>query len=184
MKVILFDFFGVICSPTYFPIIQKYLPPAQQQQWFDKIDLLDRGDLSEDDLLRQLSEHVHIPTQTLFGEANAGSKLNQPLIAAATSLKPTYRIGLFTNIARNMLERLLGAQTSHFDIQIVSSDLGLIKPDPKIFEAAIARCNCPAADILFVDDSPNNIRVAKDLGMNGIVYKDMPALQKEIKKYL
>jgi HAD superfamily hydrolase (TIGR01509 family) len=42
----------------------------------------------------------------------------------------------------------------------------LKKPDPEIFRHVISQTGYPAQDILFLDDTPVNCRIAESLGMN------------------
>ncbi len=57
-----------------------------------------------------------------------------------------------------------------FEPAVISSDVGLAKPDPAMFELALERMRAvvgpdlQAADVLFTDDSPHNIEAARALG--------------------
>lgn len=51
-----------------------------------------------------------------------------------------------------------------------SCDLGLAKPDAAYFEAVLADLDLPAADVLFVDDSPANVDAARDVGLRAEVW--------------
>ena len=50
--------------------------------------------------------------------------------------------------------------------RLVSSQLGVQKPDARIFELAFARYGARAEDIFFVDDSANNLEGASALGIH------------------
>jgi len=41
----------------------------------------------------------------------------------------------------------------HYDAVIDSSEIGAIKPEPHIYEAAQAQADCPPEEILLIDDS-------------------------------
>lgn len=53
-----------------------------------------------------------------------------------------------------------------FDHQFVSHELGMVKPDPNIFQYCIATLDVNPDHILFVDDSFENVAAAKELGIN------------------
>lgn len=58
------------------------------------------------------------------------------------------------------------------DIHVFCSfDLGLLKPDPKIYETVRERLKCRFEEMIFVDDKPQNVVSAANLGIKGIVFK-------------
>jgi epoxide hydrolase-like predicted phosphatase len=56
-----------------------------------------------------------------------------------------------------------------FDVQVISAEVGLRKPDPAIFQLAVERVGLPAAACAFVDDLEENVAVARSVGMHGVV---------------
>ena len=66
---------------------------------------------------------------------------------------------------------------SRFRDIVVSSDEGLIKPDPRIFELACARAGLAPHDLLFIDDSPANVDAARALGFHVHLFADPAALR-------
>lgn len=62
------------------------------------------------------------------------------------------------------------------DNYVVSGDVKLIKPDPRIFELLLDRFGLKAEDCTFVDDNPDNVEAAKKLGMQGVVFKGVESL--------
>jgi putative hydrolase of the HAD superfamily len=63
-----------------------------------------------------------------------------------------------------------------FDVVIDSSQVGMRKPNPAIFELALAQLGGVSPDrAAFLDDFPGNISAANALGMHGILVEDDPA---------
>mgnify|MGYP001807826056 CR=1 FL=1 len=57
-----------------------------------------------------------------------------------------------------------------FDVIVDSSEVGLRKPDPAIYELALERIGGGAPEsALFLDDHPNNVRAAERLGIRGLL---------------
>ncbi len=80
------------------------------------------------------------------------------------------RLGILSN-AWPSLERkyaLLGLR-HFFDAFIISARLGCVKPDERMYRTGLAGLNLPPQDVIFVDDWPEFVRVAVDLGMQGAV---------------
>jgi len=59
-----------------------------------------------------------------------------------------------------------------FDHLIDSSEVGVRKPDPRIFELALARLGIPAARAVFLDDYPGNVEAARRLGLQALLVRD------------
>ena len=53
---------------------------------------------------------------------------------------------------------------------IISGDLGLRKPDRQIYQALIEACGFPVAELLFVDDREQNVRAARELGIESLLH--------------
>ena len=54
-----------------------------------------------------------------------------------------------------------------FTGSITSSDVGLMKPEPEFYALLLKRYGLAAADCLFFDDTPENVRAACALGFDG-----------------
>jgi HAD superfamily hydrolase (TIGR01509 family) len=185
VKAILFDFFGVFYTPIYTPIVKKYIPEEEWPAWFKKFELLDLDELSEEEFAAQLSERAQIPRSQLDREIAASPMPNEPLFAfVGDELRGKYKLGVLTNVQRTIFEKVAAGRLDSFDVVIVSSDIKIIKPDPRIFELAITKLGVPAEEILFVDDKAPNVEAAKQLGMHGLVYTDFESFKAALKTML
>lgn len=88
-----------------------------------------------------------------------------------------YRLGLLTNVSREIYERTQ-RDFAHilyppvdFAVRVASFEEGVAKPDLEIYRRAIARTGLAAEEILFIDDLPENIAAAQEVGMQGIVFE-------------
>lgn len=78
-----------------------------------------------------------------------------------------YGVGLLTNIMPGLLKELMRRNViPHLDYDAVidSSEVGLIKPDPAVFELALAKAGVPSQKVLLVDDTRENVAQAESLG--------------------
>lgn len=67
------------------------------------------------------------------------------------------------------------------DDWIISGDVGLRKPDPRIYSLTINRLGVAPGRILFVDDRPANIYAALAAGMQGVIFlASPPSLQNDV----
>ena len=58
-----------------------------------------------------------------------------------------------------------------FDTWVISGLEGVRKPDPAIYALVLDRIGLPAADCVFVDDLPGNLKPARALGMGTVVHR-------------
>jgi epoxide hydrolase-like predicted phosphatase len=58
-----------------------------------------------------------------------------------------------------------------FDAWVISGVEGVRKPDPAIYALATERIGLPAAECVFVDDLPGNLKPARALGMATVVHR-------------
>ncbi|MFC0214384.1 HAD-IA family hydrolase [Paenibacillus chartarius] len=67
------------------------------------------------------------------------------------------RLGIVSNFAPTLKSILEDKGILHlFDPVIVSTEVGLEKPDPAIFRLALEQCGLPAGDVLYVGDHDRN----------------------------
>jgi epoxide hydrolase-like predicted phosphatase len=59
-----------------------------------------------------------------------------------------------------------------FHVVVDSSEVGLRKPDPRIFELALEQLGVEAARAVFLDDYAGNVAAARRVGMRGLVVGD------------
>ncbi|MDD3481058.1 MAG: HAD family phosphatase, partial [Patescibacteria group bacterium] len=62
----------------------------------------------------------------------------------------------------------------------VASEIGFVKPHKEAFEYVLKRLNVKPIESVFVDDSAINVEGAKKLGINGILFKNIKQLKKEL----
>lgn len=92
------------------------------------------------------------------------------------------RTAMLTNMSREIAERIRADRPldAWFDAVIVSAEVGLVKPDARIYELCLARLDAGAPRALFVDDRPENVAAAAALGMSTVYFAGtdpVPALR-------
>jgi putative hydrolase of the HAD superfamily len=100
-------------------------------------------------------------------------------------LKENYRVILLTNtdvmrygfIKKNFPEMLI------FDAYVLSYEEGYMKPDPRIYKAALEKAEAQADECLFIDDKADNIDAAIALGINTIHFIERAELAAELPKF-
>ncbi|HEY1484768.1 MAG TPA: HAD-IA family hydrolase [Micromonosporaceae bacterium] len=96
------------------------------------------------------------------------------------------RVYLATNQDRRRgtyIHELFAQQPWHSG-SLMSYDLGLAKPDPAYFAAALDRIGVPAGDCVFVDDRQANVDAARAAGIAAIQYRDLDRFTAELERLL
>jgi putative hydrolase of the HAD superfamily len=60
---------------------------------------------------------------------------------------------------------------NHFNERVLSYQVGALKPDRQIYEAALKKARVPAEAVFFADDRPENIETAKELGIQAVQFE-------------
>lgn len=100
----------------------------------------------------------------------AGDSLDQRLVDYLRSLKPRYSTALLSNAwdgLREKLETEWGILDA-FDQVVISAEVGLAKPDPRIFALTLERLKITAAEAIFVDDFSENTAAAAAAGLHAV----------------
>lgn len=69
-----------------------------------------------------------------------------------------------------------------FDPLVISGEVGLIKPDPEIYNYLLKKINREAKDCIFIDDSESNIRTAEEMGFISIHFSSPEELGRNLEE--
>ena len=70
-----------------------------------------------------------------------------------------------------------------FHFTVVSAHVGIMKPDPRIFEYTLELLNLRPEETIFIDDFQHNIEGCQAVGMHGIHFKPQENLKQNLKDY-
>ncbi|MGP3911966.1 HAD family hydrolase [Nonomuraea sp. 10N515B] len=71
-----------------------------------------------------------------------------------------------------------------FDAVVISGEIGMRKPEPRIFHYALGQVGLPGEECVFIDDIEANIVAARALGMTGIHHRDTDSTLSELESLL
>jgi 2-haloacid dehalogenase len=93
--------------------------------------------------------------------------------------KPVYALSNFAHETFALAERKHDF-LSEFDDRVISGHVGFVKPDAGIYEILFKRAGRKPSELLFIDDSPANVRASEALGMPAIHYRPGVDLESEL----
>lgn len=108
--------------------------------------------------------------------------INEEMFAFVNHLKQK---SLVVALLSNVDSRLAGfirnvGLYEPFDPCLLSYEIGLEKPDAKIYEYLLKEINLSAHEVVFIDDRLENVDAAKQVGIDAILFTSQEQLQKEL----
>jgi epoxide hydrolase-like predicted phosphatase len=100
----------------------------------------------------------------------ADDRIDATLMDFIRRLRVRVRVGMITNAwagIRHTLESSF-AIADAFDPLVVSAEIGLAKPDPRIYQQTLERLGIEPAAAVFVDDFETNVAGARWVGMQAV----------------
>jgi glucose-1-phosphatase len=112
--------------------------------------------------------------------------VNWELLDYIHKLHPGYKVGLLSNawddLRKTMHERW--NIDGLFDEMIISAEVKLVKPDPRIFRLAVERLGVLPTQAIFIDDIVENIEAARKEGLIAIQFQDTQKTLEELNRCL
>ena len=146
------------------------------------------GEITEEEhwrnVMRILNRRVN-EYERVRDEFFAGDVIDLNILSFLRSIKPKYKVGLISNAwsgLRAYIEREKFDDAFHQ--MIISAEVGVAKPDPKIFQLALDQFQVKANEAVFVDDVRENIEACEKFGMKGIQFKDSESALQQLKALL
>ncbi len=185
-KIILFDFFGVICSeiaPIWF---RRYFGNEDADRI--KHEIVAPGDLgkrSEDEVFRLAAAACYVYIEQVRDEWYALAKINTELVEFIKNVKKEYPVYLLSNAIDTFLKTIIYKNNldNLYVKAFISSEIGLAKPDVEYFRYCLSAIGASPEECVMIDDNPANIAAARNAGIDGILFRDNESFYKEFKKY-
>jgi putative hydrolase of the HAD superfamily len=195
IKAVISDFGGVLTTPLLhsFAAIQdeigiqagtlgRAMQRIAEREGEHPLFELERGRITEADFLGQLRRELtpdlgHGPELNRFGDVYFDAlDVNEPMIGVMRDARSRgYRTALLTNNVREWEPhwRAMIPVDEIFDVIVDSANVGLRKPEPRIYELTVERLNdgIGPSDCLFVDDVEVNVDAAQRLGMHTVHFQ-------------
>ncbi len=152
---------------------------------------VERGEADEAALWAQVGAELKLTPEALRAFQNefwGGDQADASLLALLRSLRGRCRTGLLTN---SWLRDPLALFWTRFglpeadvrasvDVVVSSAVVGVRKPAPRIYQAALEALGTSAQETLFVDDFMHNIEAARALGFQTIWFENAAQARRDL----
>lgn len=128
--------------------------------------------------------HANVSYEQFYTDYCDVFALNRPILRILAKLRPKYKLALISNTDRMRFDFIQNRfpELFIFDGYALSFDLGLRKPEPGIYRAALQRVGSRPEYSLFIDDIQANIDAAECLGIKGILFNPDMDLEAELRQ--
>lgn len=102
----------------------------------------------------------------------SGDRLDIGLMDYVRSLRPRFKTGLLSNAYTSLRHylanyyRILDA----FDVVVISAEVGVMKPDPRIFQRMVNGLAVRPDEAVFIDDFVQNVEGARAVGLHAVQF--------------
>ena len=171
VKAIIFDCFGVLVTSARNALKNDY--PEYKIQIDDLGHQSDYGLISRQQFNDSLAELFGMTSEAVDSRYWGASIKDEKAINWVRQLKLSgkYKIGMLSNVGYGFFSKFFteSEQKELFDEVVLSSDVGMAKPEVMIFELIAQRLGFNSSQCIMIDDTAINIEAAQNVGMQGIL---------------
>ncbi len=175
MEWIIFDAMGVIfeigddLNELLVPFIQKKCAGISREEIDRYYTSASLGEMTSEHFWEKVGLGDSYPA--IDTEYLSSCPVIDPLfISTVERLRSKYKFGLLSNDLSTWSKYLRRsfALDDLFDVVIISADVGLRKPDSKIFALLLDQLPVPASSCIYIDDRNKNLKMASSLGFSTV----------------
>jgi epoxide hydrolase-like predicted phosphatase len=199
IKAVIFDLGGVIVRTEY-QAPRQHLAERFGME-YDDIDKVvfggganssaaraSIGEITEDEhwlnvmkLLKQPASEYERIRDEFFG----GDVIDHEILDFLRSIKPKFKVALISNAWSGLRNYIVREKFDDvFDHMIISAEVGVAKPDAKIYHIALEQLQVQPEEAVFVDDFIENIEACEEIGMEAIHFKHPTTAIQQLKELL
>ncbi len=196
IKNVIFDFGGVILKHRE-DIMEKFIVKIfgisieeATRIWQEDKDELLTGKISSRKLLNSYKKKFRVkePLNEILAmwkdlyEAEA-KDVNWKLLARIEEIRLKYSVYLFTDTldVHDQYNQKRGLYDK-FDRAFKSFEEGITKTEKNAFVNVLRKIGAKAEECVFIDDLAPNVKLAKKVGMKGIIFKTVAQLREELEE--
>ncbi len=196
IRAVYFDLGGVIVRTEY-QAPRQHLAERLGMEYEDLVKRVFDNDtglqastglISEDEHWAAVMRRLHLPeseTKAVREEFFAGDIVDYALLDFMRGLRKKYKVGLISNAWSGLRPWIVSRKFEDaFDAMIISAEVGVMKPDARIFQIALEKLGVIPSESVFLDDFLENIVGARAAGMQTIHFIQPEKALKELKQLL
>ncbi len=185
IRAIIFDSSAVINLPIYKmrdefrKIVSYYLPEDEAIKKYEKLfEKLQKGEITLNRFFDKLFEGLAPEIKNKLIEEhnkvrNNLVKLHENINSVLNNFSKKYKIGLLSNMPKELFmndAKRLGLNLNSFSAMVFCSDLGILKPDKRVFEEICKELKEDPKRCVYITNHEEEKETASKIGMSVIGY--------------
>jgi putative hydrolase of the HAD superfamily len=163
---------------SYTTVMRAWVTQAYGDGADNPIHALERGECTNEEFERRLAEHLthadgrSVPADGLLARMFAASALQTAMLDLVRSLRAAgLRTALLSNswgnddYPRHLFPEL-------FDVVVISSEVGMRKPEERIFRHTASLLGLAPEECVFIDDVQANVAAAEAIGLVALHHRE------------
>jgi len=195
IKALIWDMEGVLMLTDdvdlFLTVAKKLNTPYEKVRGIffgDTNDISDLGEITQDQFNEYILDTLQIPRDKkhILEEVFNEQYIDENLLEKILEMRGKYKTGLlsnYSNVLRPKIENEWAIGRA-FDEIIISCEVGVIKPDPAIFNLMLDRLGVKANESVLIDDRMRNIDGAKKMGFHTIFFISKEQALEELARIL
>jgi len=196
IRAVFFDYGGVIVR-TEFQAPRQHLAERLGMEYEDLEKLVfespssvkaSLGEISDKEHWAEVTKRLRCPaseTESIRAEFFAGDVVDREIVEYLRSLKTHYHVGLISNAWPDLRDYITSKKFEDaFHSMVVSGEVGVMKPEARIYQIALEQAGVSPNEAVFVDDYYVNIEGCQAVGMHGIHFRDPQTAMTELRNLL
>ena len=197
VRSVIFDLGGVVLDWNSRRILERCYPDPESRAvmraaLFRHPDwrLFDRGAMTEAALLARLHERTGRTPAELSHLLDVVRDSLVPKPAMVALLRALNAGGVPLYCLSNMPGSVYAHIRARYDFWdtfrgiVISAEVGMLKPEPEIFEHLLKRYALQGDETVFIDDHPPNVDGARSVGLQAILFEDEDQCRNELAAWL
>ena len=196
IRAVFFDFGGVIARTEY-QAPRQHLAERLGMEYEDVVKIVfespssDRvavGEISAEEHWAEVTKRLRQPpseTEAIREEFFAGDVIDREIVNYLRSLRSSHYVGLISNAWADLRDYITEQKYDDaFDHMVISAEVGVMKPETRIYQIALEQAGVSPNEAVFVDDFYENIEGCQAVGMHGIHFRDPQTAMTELRDLL
>jgi len=162
----------------YADVMRPWVVAAYTEEDRNPIHALERGECTIEEFERELAAQLvcrdgrPVAAEGLLARMFAATAPCDPMYAAVYAVRQS---GVLTGLLSNSWG--VGDYPRHlfpgmFDAVVISAEVGMRKPEERIFRHAVEQLGLQPEECVFVDDLQANVTAAEAIGMTGVLHRE------------
>jgi FMN phosphatase YigB (HAD superfamily) len=178
IKAIAFDWGGIFTENTFDSSAVRNLatlcnttPEIIGQTYFPLMEHFEAGEFDFGSYHQQFVEKSGFAIDAgVFRKTFLGSvREREAMFDVLNAIPRIYQVGMLSNNVEILCDRVRGDQRfARIDKFVFSNEIKVRKPDVRAFEVLLNALETKAAQTVFIDDNPDNIKACEAMGFKGL----------------